>query len=553
MVTQLRRCSRWPGATLGWLTAWVLAFVLPVRPAAPASGPERLQRLARLPQLSFSLGLAFTANGGFELLGDAQDSPRTLQALRNELTGGPADAPRYVKLGRVLASLNEGDLAQRAYAQAAQMFEQQGAAESRDPAVLTGWAEALLEQGKADQAERMLRRAVEVAPTNWLAHASLARFLARSALRSAAGPSGPAEAFFSPTWVRPDATVVEQARRQMDEARAAADRAVALGSQQAAAFSNRAAVGSIGRILALLTGRGDGAPGDAARRTIETNRAIFDREALPDLWAAARLTPDTPQPWGCAAMCELLAEAFQRGLEQADALLTGEFWPLMPEATQQRVREAISRLGAIGESSQPVSAATALTLLGTLQFFVLRDTAGGEASLRRATAVDPTFAGGWEALTFGLVLSKRYETLLEVCQARVKHDDNLRSRVLLAKAYEKNRQPDAMVAELELARQRNPEALLANLALGAAYVMTADDESERSRALPLLSRATQLAGESPPRELAVEVAFQRGLYFALSGQAGVARSHFRRMLELDPQNAEAAEALQALDRAGESE
>jgi hypothetical protein len=34
----------------------------------------------------------------------------------------------------------------------------------------------------------------------------------------------------------------------------------------------------------------------------------------------------------------------------------------------------------------------------------------------------------------------------------------------------------------------------------------------------------------------------------LSGQRSVARTHFRRMLELDPENAEATEALQALDQ-----
>ena len=530
------------------LATALLAAPHSTQSAVPASGIERLQQLARLPQLSFNLGLSFTATDGFELLAGAQDPARAIEALRQRLADNPGDASQYARLGRLLATLYENPLSQRAYVQAAELYEQQGAAEGRDVARLVGYAEVLREQGKPDQAGRLLRRAVEVAPTNWLAHGSLARFLAWSALKSAAGPAGTADLFLNPATFRPEAAFVEPARRLMDEARAAADRAVALGSRESGAFSGRAVVASLQRVLETLTAPAEAGAVDAAERTMAINRAIFQRETLPDLWTAARLAGDDPDAWGCAALCELLAEAFQRGLQQMDALLTGEFWPVMPETTRARVRDAITRLQTLGDSPEPASAAAALTLLGTLQFFVLRDTVGGEASLRRATTVDPGFPGGWEALTFGLVMSKRFEALLEVCQARLKHADNLRNRVLLAKACEKNRQPTAMLAELERAQQRHPDALLANLALGAAWVKTGATEVERARALPFLARATQLAGEAPPREIALEVAFQRGLYFALSGQRSVARTHFRRMLELDPENAEATEALQALDQ-----
>ena len=533
------------------LATALLAAPHSTQSAVPASGIERLQQLARLPQLSFSLGLSFTATGGFELLAGAQDPARALEALRQQLAANPGDASLYVRLGRLLATLNENELSRRAYAQAVELYAQQGAADGRDPARLVGYAEALRDQGKPDEAGRLLRRAVEVAPTNGLAHGALARFLAWSALKTAAGPAGSAELFLNPARFRPEAALVELARRLMDEAQVAADRGVALDPREPAVFSSRAVVTSLRRVLGVLTAATDAADVDAAGKTIEINRAIFQREALPDLWTAARLAGDDPNAWGCAAMCELLAEAFQRGLQNADALLTGEFWPLMPETTRQRVREAITRLGTIGDSAEPVAAASALTLLGTLQFFVLRDTTGGEASLRRATAVDPGFPGGWEALTFGLVFSKRFEALIEVCQARLRHADNLRNRVLLAKALEKHHQPATMLAELERAQQRNPDALLANLALGAAWLKTGADQTDRARALPFLAKATQLAGEAPPREIALEVAFQRGLYFALSGQRSVARTHFGQILELDPGNPEATEALQALAQLGD--
>jgi TolA-binding protein len=60
-----------------------------------------------------------------------------------------------------------------------------------------------------------------------------------------------------------------------------------------------------------------------------------------------------------------------------------------------------------------------------------------------------------------------------------------------------------------------------------------------------------LGGDAPPEEVAIELLYQRGLYFGLSGQHAVARAEFRRLLERVPGHPEATEAVEALEQAAD--
>jgi Flp pilus assembly protein TadD len=296
-------------------------------------------------------------------------------------------------------------------------------------------------------------------------------------------------------------------------------------------------------VLEGQNGSGDG--------ILKINQAIFHPAALPDLRQAARLTPNDPLAWGSLAMLEVLAEGFQRGVRSPEELLTRELWPTLPERSQTAVRECLTQLESIGQSADPRLASSALGILGTLQFFVVRDTTGGAVSLRRATALDPSNGNAWETLTFALAYSRQFAPMIGVCDDRLKQRDSVRNRVLLAKAYERNDRLDAMLEEASAAQRRYPDNLLANLTLGAALLRAKRSDLGRARALQFIARATQLAGEDPPEEVATELLFQRGLYFALSGQHAVARAEFRRLLEVAPGHPEAAEAVKALEQAGD--
>lgn len=519
--------------------------------AVPTSGRERLQQLTRLPKLSFSTGMTFEAVHGYQILTAASLAPRDLAEVRKTLAGNASDAPRYARLARMLSQAGEEALAQRLWTQAADLYRQQGAADTQNLDLLLGYAEVLQAQSKREDAERLYRRAASLGPDQWQTHAALARFLASESLRrvTPAQWQGKDVSLRQPASVaangaRPSAELVEQARRLMAEAGREAERAVELDAKQAQAFSTRATARTAQRFEeALLATTGD-APADFRRLSL----ALFNAEAVPDLIQAAALAGNDPQAWAQAALLDVLAEGFQRGMRQADDLLVREWWPVLPEKTRAEVREAMRQLEAISQDREPRVAASALTFLGHLQFFVLRDAAGGEASLRRATQLDPANDNAWETLIFALAYTRRFAPMLEACQERLKQNDTVRNRVLLAKAYEKNDQPDAMLHEAELAQRRYPENLLANLTLGAALLKNGDDELARARALQFIAKATQLAGDHAPPDIVLEVLYQRGLYFALSGQSAVARTHFRAALQLDPDNTESTEALQALEQ-----
>ncbi len=530
------------------------AALLAAWPAVPTGGRERLQQLTRLPRLSFSTGMTFEPARGFQILTAASLALRDLEDIRKTLVGDASDAPRYARLARLLSQAGEEALARRVWAQAVELYRQQGAADTQNLDLLLGYAEALQAQSKSEEAQRLWRRAVDLGPDQWRTHAALGRFLAGESLRLVT----PAQwlgkdvslrqpAAFTTNPSRPKAEQVEKARRLLAEAGREAGRAVELDAKQTEAFSTRATVRTAQRFEDVILAT----TGDSQEDFRRMNLALFNADAIPDLTQAAQLAANDPQAWAQVAFLEVLAEGFQRGLHQADDLLTRELWPSLPEKTRSDVREAMRQLERISQDREPRVAASALTSLGHLQFFVIRDATGGEASLRRATRLDPANDNAWETLIFALAYTRRFGPMLEACEERLQQNDTVRNHILLAKAFEKNDQPEAMLREAEQTQRRYPENVLANLTLGAALLKAGDDELARARALQFIAKATQLAGDHAPPDLALELLYQRGLYFALSGQNAVARTHFRAALQLDPANAESTEALQALEQIGD--
>ncbi|MCZ7637515.1 MAG: tetratricopeptide repeat protein [Verrucomicrobia bacterium] len=296
------QCRGWGGGLLRLFLA--VQVTLAGGAAVPLGGQERLQQLTRLPRFSFNFGLSFRGTEGFELTVGTPDPTRELTALREALTGQTDDAPRFVRLGRVLDGLNEMAMAQRAYARAVELYERQGAADSREIAVLVGYADALRGQNQFAAAERLLRRAVEIAPEDWQPRPALARLLGLTAIHALASLEGKpagidwAQLLSDPAAVRLNAAGVEEAERRLAEAVQEAERGVKLGPQQADTFLARANVGTARRLASALRALTEAPEDEPAARIWAVNRAIFHRDALPDLWAAARLSPEQPAGLG---------------------------------------------------------------------------------------------------------------------------------------------------------------------------------------------------------------------------------------------------------------
>lgn len=521
--------------------------------AVPTSARARLEQLARLPQVSFRTGLDFHPVRGHTLILPRRVPARVLEELGRRLQESPDNPAPYAELAQHFARAGDRRAAEGFLARAAALYHQQGAEDSADPEQLTAYAELLRELGRGDEAERLLRRAVQAAPDQWLPHARLAVLLSGRALGlihpTPVGGSADSslESLLEAPAEPPEPAHAERARRLLTEALAAADRAVALGDDRAGAYRTRATVRTNHRWVETRLN-----PRASPAEPAPLLRAVFHPDALPDLRRAVELASDDPEALGCLALLEVLTSAARPLPAALGDLLHRELWPALSDPTRARVRAALTELERLGQDAEPARASAALGVAGLLQFFLLGDDAGGLGSLRRAVVLDPDNEGAWEVLTFALAFAREYDELLEVSRQRVAHHDSPRNRLLLAKALEKNQQLDAMYLEAERFQARYPEDPLANLTLAAALLKVDRSETGRARALQHLGRASRRTGEKPPPELAIELLYQRGLWFALEGQIERARTQFRGVLELAPGHPDAAAALNLLEQLGEA-
>jgi tetratricopeptide (TPR) repeat protein len=222
-------------------------------------------------------------------------------------------------------------------------------------------------------------------------------------------------------------------------------------------------------------------------------------------------------------------------------------WAALPDRTRQSLRGTMARLEELGQGAAKRPAAGASELLGLMQYLFVGDLRGAEASLRRAISLDPNRAQAWDALTLLLATHNRAEDLVTVCEARLKHSDTARHRVLLVKACDQLNQSDRLLEEAEAAQRRYPEDDYVNLTLAAVLMKTSSELGTLNRAGQLLLKAERAATSGATRDQLAHLLYLRGLFLGLVGEKEEARKTFKQLLELDRNHADAQEALQALE------
>lgn len=547
---------RWRRATirvfacwLGWAGGLWIALA-----AVPPSALERLQQLARLPQIEFRTGVEFHPVRGYGLMMTGGVSRREVEALDRRLKDSPGDPAPYVALADLLTEAGNRRAGEALLARAAELCRQLGAEDTADAERLVTCAEVLWRLGRWAEAERALRRAVQAAPQQWRPAAGLARVLSARALSLVCpgvtdlhtrwGTETPGRADFTGP---ADPAAAETARQWMREARTLAELAVSLDPAQADAYRTRATVQANHRLLEVRL-----MPRESEDDPAPWLSAIFHPDARADLRRVAELEPDNPEAHGTLALWEVLTSAGHPLAAALDDLLNRRLWPGLPEQARASVRAALAQLDRLGQDAEPPRASVALATAGLLQFFLMDDTTGGLASLRRAVTLDPDNDRAWETLTFALAFAREHAELLTVCRRRLELRDGPRLRLLLAKALEKTRQFEAMLDAAEESARRFSEDALAHLTAAAALLKMDPSAQGRARAQQHLARAVRLAGDRPAPGLTVELLFQRGLWFALEGQVEQARTQFRGILELVPDHPDATAALSALEQFGEA-
>lgn len=536
----------WRASFSRWLALAVLAAGWVAHAAAPASAPDRWRRLARLPRVDIQVGLAYQPGRGFSLLAQTANPEREVAELRRAMQGRPTDAPRYLGIGRLHTRAGDVTNAVQAWRQAVRLYRQSEVADSENGALLTDFGEALHGAGQMEDAERTLRRAIQIAPHAWRGQALLGRLLADRALGALFGQIAPAasgEALIEALKRSPPTPgAVETCRRLTREAREASDRAVTAGPDQAEAYAIRALVCSTDHLMSALLRSLEGADSDP----LEVHLASFTLDALPDLQRAAELSPNDTVALGTAAFYELFAAGLAQRGTRMEQLLPGAAWASLPETHRRSLRAALARLEELGQGADPRSAASALEIRGALQALALNDLRGAETSLRRATALEPTRELAWEVLFVCLIAADRWDELLPLAELRVKGQDTVRNRLLLAKACERLRQPERALEQVEHAVRREPDGLLPNLSL-AGLALQGTDPALLARVPQALAKVQQALSRPAPPSQVFDFLFLTGLHLALTDRPDLARATFERLLELDPGHTEAKEALSALE------
>jgi Flp pilus assembly protein TadD len=519
-----------------------------------AWGADRpaLRELSKLPTLTFDVGVSFSFSRGrgLRLWWDFPDHPAEIAALQESLKGDPWDAERVHRIGELAREMGDDARAARAFERAVALYRERLKTQPGSGLLMASLGQALGDLGKTEEAEKTLREAARIAPKEWRCWMLLAQLLENQALALLTGPSAAATAAdemlarafagIAPAHL-PQPAELDRVERLLDEARDTRDRAVAIamqatqGNGPGAARAHAERGTSRGFTQALLRG----VLAQMRGQKVDPRQEMLSPASLADFRRAADLDPGSVELVALAGLCEVFGFALAKG-PPWEAI-----WPALPEESKARVRRAMDRLGRLGQAKDARAEAAALDALGMVAY-VASEEKRAEECLRRAVKRDPSRARTWEMLAMILGAGGRYEELVTWCKERLAYRDTLRTRLLLAKAYEK-------LGKLALAEEqvRAAAALAPNdfyVSLGCAALLMRQSEATEALAEAdgQLARAERACAAGCTLQQWVELALTRAIHLGLSGEEEKARGLLAQCRDRDPGNEEVRQALAAL-------
>ena len=533
---------------------FVLSALWTAQAAAPKYDPEKLRSLVKLPVIRLEMGFGLDRQLGFTFGGEPLDlsklkPPATrIAELRKEIGGGAPDAERFSELAGLYAKLNDQAQSQAAWKRSIQLFREQVRDNPKQGWLRSQLGKALLGADQRAEGENLLRDAVALAPEDWRCWEALGGFLASQAFDVLDATNSLAMSAGIGRSLRPSGSHLAasperraKARALCDEARSCYDKAVSVGPLEPGAYQARVCFRWAGtQLLYLLI---------EPERTADSppSQSLFPAEAVADLNQVAKLTTNDAYAIGMAASVEAtkaMSSIPKEAMSSNDIRERG-FWPFLPDSARTYVREAMSRLEQLGRNEDKAIAGGALAALGGLQLIVRRDPVAAKTNLRRSTELRPAADCPWELLGLVLVQSERWQDLAALGEERLKSKDSVRYRIVLAKAYERLGKTTEVEKHVQAALKLAPNDLLANTALAALRLKHATDDA-LAQVGEMMAQLKQSAFKAAPQEQQMGFEFLHGLYFGLAGNREEAASHFRRLREVNPDEATYREAYDAL-------
>jgi tetratricopeptide (TPR) repeat protein len=269
------------------------------------------------------------------------------------------------------------------------------------------------------------------------------------------------------------------------------------------------------------------------------SEAPGEAEAL--LRAGVSISPDD---WRC--WMELGDFLAKRALDHA--LWTLGLMGVLPSHIRSYVTDTLRRLETMAERADPAVATAALTTMGELQGVVLGDYRMAEETLKRAIARNPLPDAPWESLVVLHAASEQPGKIADLLSLRLKTRDTARNHLLLAKAHEQLDHSDDAERQFMAVLKHEPENPVAAIGLASVRLKQARDEASLRSVGQYLSELESGLMKKVPPDMVLGFEFVHGIYFALDGNLGEARSHIRRLLAADPFNKDYQAANDALGR-----
>jgi len=515
------------------MVAALMLWAWPARAIPRSPEKDQLRAMARMPKMDLQFGLSFDPLQGFAFLTPVLDVPAEIEKLKTALKGEVYDAEKYLRLGRLFQETRDRPKSLVSFQAAEKLYRKQLDLQPGSAEVLCQLGLALAAQGKDSEAETKFRDAVEIAPDSAKAWIMLGRHWQGVAFDLLCGTGMTRNRVpFNRAVVNlvarpPVREKVDQAERWIAEAGRCFDRAVALTNLQARAYAERAMHGSFSNAVsnAIAIMRGD----ESAVRKIEAS--CFSEEALLDFQRAARLDPRNCSMIAAAALFEASTILLQGDKTSFSDVLRGEFWNWLPEEAQNRIRQAVTHLEQLTDTSETELAASSCEALGFLQELVFKDSTAAEKSLRRTVELDPARERAWDLLISIVGRRHRYPELVEICSDRLKEKENVRNHLLLAKAYEKVDDLEAAEREVRLAIAQDGANFFANLSL-ANLLLKRQGGAEAWGVRDALRKAEQNMGAGAGRQNIIDLAISQSIFYALTGDVETARRILKGILNV---------------------
>jgi tetratricopeptide (TPR) repeat protein len=263
-------------------------------------------------------------------------------------------------------------------------------------------------------------------------------------------------------------------------------------------------------------------------------------EVLADFQQIARLSPNNVETQTTFATFTMLYEAITNRISIDPSTGLGKS---ISEKSRALIRESCERLERLAADPDPKRAATACEGLGIIHLTLDGVNGASEKYYRRAVTLDPKRDRAWDMIAAIQLGAERNDKLLAACNERVKANDSVRSRFLLAKAYGQLKQCDNVAGQLAIILKREPQNFIATAGMAAVELQRGNDP----KADDWLARADKLLTDSVSAEHRADLFSLHSVRALLGGKREGAEFYLGHALTLDPQNKNARDLLRAME------